>query len=383
MVKHNKLTPPPPRTDTLAPRTHAKRYDNLDFLKFIAIFLVICRHSTILPSNFLQAKSPESFVGYAIQIFLEGVPIFVMISGFLLLPKKIDIRKYFGKIKKMFLLIVIWCLLYSICLRFLHGDTLNLRVVILDFLNLKSVGPIHQSGFLWYLQSLIGIYILLPILGYIFSNNKKIYHYLTIVIILCSAGITTIMLFVNPLASLLGMKELPTAIKTFLSAYTPLKGVSFLSFFLVGGEIYLFRDCLKTQKAKKYAYITLITSIVVCITYGIVSAFIDPKLYNNYFVYDSIFMLIILVSLYTITQDYKKKSFFSKLFCSIGQNSLGIYLLHIFIIQVFGILQIRNFALQIPWGIGVLLENIIILLIAYFMTKILAKIPYIRKSITM
>ncbi len=334
-------------------------------------------HNLFLPTNFLQANTPESFVGYSIRIFLEGVPIFVAISGFLLLPRETQGKKILLKIKKMLLLIVIWFVLYSISLKLLYGQSLNLRNSILDFLRLNSSNS--QAGFLWYLQSLIGVYLLLPIISYIYRNNQKLYHYLTAIVVICSAGINTVMLLITPIASLLGMKELPSAIQTFMSAYAPLHEVSFLSFFLIGSELYIFRDQLKTQKAKKYALISLIMSIVICIAYGITIAFINPGLYKEKFVYGSMPMLIILASIYTLTQNFQKNGRISRFICQIGENSLGIYLLHFFIIHICRFFGITTFLSQAPWGIGVFFENIAILMIAYMVTILLKRIPCIQK----
>lgn len=296
--------------------------------------------------------------------------------------EKLILKKLFTKIWKIFILILVWSIFYFISLRLLYNDQINFRIIALDFLNLNT-RAIHQSGFLWYLQSLIGIYLLLPVLSYVFIHNKRIYHYLTVIVVICSAGSAAITMIANPIAALLGMKELPKAIQAFLSVYAPLRNVSFLSFFLVGREIYLLRDRLHTLKAKKYAYLSLIASILICIAYGIATAFINPNLYSNYFVYGSIFMLIIIISLYTITQDYHQKGHPSKLVCSIGKNTLGIYLLHVFIIQILSVSGVTSFLLKTPWGIGVFCENIIILLITYLLTLALTRIPYIRKLVTL
>lgn len=79
-------------------KTNVKRYAYIDLIKTIAIIMVIILHSGLLKTDFIMLKSGRSMIQFAVRIISEGVPLFVMVNGFLILHKdKFELKKHLKK----------------------------------------------------------------------------------------------------------------------------------------------------------------------------------------------------------------------------------------------------------------------------------------------
>lgn len=92
----------------------------LDVVRFVAMFTVVCCHSAIR-FNFYPGEPPANidqikFWGAAYGSFLRPcVPLFVMITGALLLPLKDDTSVFYKKrISRVFWPFLIWSVLYNL-----------------------------------------------------------------------------------------------------------------------------------------------------------------------------------------------------------------------------------------------------------------------------
>lgn len=159
----------------------------LDVVRFVAMFTVVCCHCSD-PFNFYAGEPPANigeikFWGAAWGAFLRPcVPLFVMITGALLLPVKGDTSLFYKKrISRVFWPFLIWSVLYNLFpwITGLLGLDPN---IILDFFPYSgeeatrqslsvSLGYISQIPFnfslldvhMWYIYLLIGLYLYMPI----------------------------------------------------------------------------------------------------------------------------------------------------------------------------------------------------------------------------
>ena len=143
---------------------------HLDFLRIIAIWLVIFNH-TSWRGFMLFSVSRESvlFPFYLfVSIFCKiAVPIFFMISGALLLQREESIETLYKKrIAKFIIVLILISFVY-----FWHQGRL------VAAFNLKeSLTEIYRSNVavgLWYLYSYIGILVMLPLLRVLARGMKK------------------------------------------------------------------------------------------------------------------------------------------------------------------------------------------------------------------
>ena len=158
----------------------------LDVVRFIAMFTVVCCHCTD-PFNFYPGTAPnigEIKLWGAIygSVLRPCVPLFVMITGALLLPVRGDASTFYNKrIGRVFWPFLIWSVIYNL-FPWITGLLGVAPEVILDFFPYSgeevmrqsldvSLGYIAQMPFnfslldvhMWYIYLLIGLYLYLPV----------------------------------------------------------------------------------------------------------------------------------------------------------------------------------------------------------------------------
>lgn len=158
----------------------------LDVVRFIAMFTVVCCHCTD-PFNFYPGTAPnigEIKLWGAIygSVLRPCVPLFVMITGALLLPVRGDTSTFYKKrIPRVFYPFLIWSVLYNLFPWITGLLGLNPQI-ILDFFPYAGEEVMQQSFsvslkyilmipfnfsilavHMWYIYLLIGLYLYLPV----------------------------------------------------------------------------------------------------------------------------------------------------------------------------------------------------------------------------
>ena len=186
----------------------------LDVVRLIAMFTVVCCHCTD-PFNFYPGDSPIigdiKFWGAAYGAFLRPcVPLFVMITGALLLPVREETSVFYKKrILRVFWPFLIWSVIYNLFPWF--TGLLGLRPeLILDFFPYSGEEVTHQSlsvsldyiaqipfnfslldVHMWYIYLLIGLYLYLPIFSaWVEKASEKAKLWLLVGVLPCSSLIT-------------------------------------------------------------------------------------------------------------------------------------------------------------------------------------------------
>lgn len=126
-----------------------------DFLRAFAIFAVIlCHVDGIIGYSFWNLK--VALPGLLTTIALTGVPIFLMLSGALLLNKEYSLKEFFKKRFSRIIYPFIFWMAISIFIGILY-----LRWTNIDALNVFFGITSHT----WYIWVLIGIYLVIPIIN--------------------------------------------------------------------------------------------------------------------------------------------------------------------------------------------------------------------------
>lgn len=148
----------------------------LDILRVFACYLVIHQHASeffYIGENAAVVTGDNTFrIGIMTSLARISVPLFVMISGYLLLPKKTTTEEF---LKKRFTRIlypfIVWCILYAVYYVFTKDETWTQALI--HIINI----PVNfgvEVGHLWYIYMLIGLYLLVPILSpWLNSCTKK------------------------------------------------------------------------------------------------------------------------------------------------------------------------------------------------------------------
>lgn len=320
---------------------------SIDLLRIVACIMVICIHTA---STNLWYTLPVQSISWKVMHFYDffcrsSVPIFFMISGALFLSKKeMSIKKIYSKyILRLFVIYVVFEVLYAID----SSKSLNPQ----NFIPHMLISKQH----LWYLRSIIGVYIGIPILKKI-SENKKILEY-SLILFFCF-GIFLPSL--NEISYILGSNSL-----RFINNFN-ITTFSYAGYFLLG--YYLSQNNIIKYKKRTLFIMFILTNGV----FSILSSY-----YGTNAVFYSYFSLSTFLGAIFLFQIFKNLKLnlsnkITKIIEFVSSNTLGIYLVHIYILEHF--ISITGFDLTSNTIIKLPLVIIIVFTTSFILTSLFKKI---------
>ncbi len=147
----------------------------IDFMRFIATFLVVLAHVDVWGGGPLWAQK----IYYTLS--RNGVPLFFMMSGYLLLSKDEDLWTFFKKRgSKILIPFLVWSILYDLYNTQAFATTgLTLEAIFKMWVRILR-GP--RAAHLWFFYALIGLYLFTPILRLfvVRARNADILYYIVL-----------------------------------------------------------------------------------------------------------------------------------------------------------------------------------------------------------
>ncbi len=353
-----------------------KRYDNLDLLKVIAILYVLILHTNVLNYTIFPSYTVVSVIHYFIRLLSEGVPVFVLVNGFLLFGKDtLDIKKHFKKIIKLVILFFVWSLI-MVFIKSYNVEKLTFLSVADYVLLTKSATK--YTGVLWFIQNLAGIYLLFPVLKLVFDKNYSLFKYLFGIVCFFTVGIGFIN-FVLEYVSFIYPNESWNDITFFLGRYCPIGSGPFMLFFMLGGIIFKNKDAILKKRLLLivFGFVSLLAVGGLCIFYS----YTFETLYNPGFCYCFIFTPFILLGTYSLSTFYvvKDNHIINSIIKSISTNTFGVFFLHTIVIDIVD--RFREWP-ELPF-IGRWYYFIGVLIISWGMSVIIKKMPLVKGLITL
>ncbi len=312
-----------------------ERNYNYDIMRVLACIMIICMHAPMpnLNANGIILSTISYFTA-------PGLCLFFVISGSLLLPIKTDTTTFLKRrLGKVIMPTLVFTILYII-LNCINGEQQNI---------LKTICSIPFSaqghGVLWFMYTLIGLYLVAPIISkWLDSASKREVelYFLLWVITLC---FPILKLFV-------GINEGNTGVLYYFSGY--------IGYFILGYYLKKYPESISLKKL----IIPDIIAIIAPIAFKVMHIEID---FYSMFWYLSIFVALLCTTIYVLINKIKikKRGGIVEL---ISNLSFGIYLIHIAVMRFFiweldFIININNYILQ--WITVVVLTFIISCSIAY------------------
>lgn len=170
--------------------TTKQRIIYLDFLKVIAIFLMVANHcvDNVTPAE--RALPWYNLWGSVYNSFTRpAIPLFMMVTGILLLPTKMDMGSFYKKrLSRVLIPFLVWSVLYNLFPWFtglLNCDPETIHVFFKwadtsqafgDALRNILMIPFNFSAFavqMWYVYLLIGIYLYIPVFSAWVEKSDK------------------------------------------------------------------------------------------------------------------------------------------------------------------------------------------------------------------
>ena len=334
----------------------------IERLRSLAIVLVILIHVVALPIQTWKGDIGYEFSLYTLSYTIGclGVPIFLMISGNLLLNpcRKIKIEKVYKKMIPKILFPLLGLGTVFACME-IYFETRSISFGMLFEAFVRVING-KSWNHLWYLYMIIGIYMFTPILKFLSEElSEKMYIYFTI-ILLCLG-------YVVP--------SLNAIFRTSISVNAPLPLCHMASFWL-GFVVDKYKENKKINVCMDFIGII---SLIVIIFWGIFSQRYGQEAYLIIANYDNIFVIGAATYIYRFVQknfNYNN----SKLITSVAECSFGIYLLHPVVMNIlYKVIKISPVQLN-PWY-SILLFVLALLVPTWAIVWILKKIPWIREYI--
>lgn len=339
----------------------------VDLVRVIAIFFVVLGHtSESVTDHWNRIPLFDWMSGNVYSSFVRlCIPMFFMISGFLLLGKEEPLWDFFRKrFRRIIIPLVAWSVIYLLVSQDYSNYTL--------FNAVKSIaktifmGPAYYH--LWYLYSLIPIYLFIPVLR-VFTKGASqtmIWYF----IFLCFFSATIL----QPIERLIGFNS----------------GVNFTFAPEYIGLILLGRQFGKMRFSPKW----IITSVIVLIASSIYTIYVTyaltieaGKLDGFYYSNNGINLILAGICAFIIIKTIGElpsllsNSAMINFFTHLSKAGFGIYLIHILILVglqkgAFGF-TLSAYTLQPIYAIPIL--AIVVFMASFVIIEIIQKIPILRE----
>ncbi len=341
-----------------------------DFIHAIAILMVIFVHTSSFPYSIpggpITSTTVENWFTSDIfgAIGYLGVPIFVMLSGALLLdhekadePMRVFYKKRFNRIG---LPLVFWSLFFFLWNYSVHGQPFSLFDVEQGILT-------GSYPILWFLYLLVGLYLATPILRVLVKHIDRRKFTLLIALWFIGTSITPII----------------HAFTDF--SYNPLMFVftDWVGYYFLG--IYLLNT--KLRGTIVYPLLALGLSIAVLGDWFITATLGQAQtgFFHGYLSFD---MIIASAATFLILVNIPKTSIdngdgiLTRIMHWIGKNTLPLYLLHIIVLEA---IQLGFLGFRFPYTGIIFIDSPVLFVMALTMSSViiylLKKVPYVGRII--
>lgn len=320
-----------------------KRIISFDIARSIAIICVILCHaveyrqfSLINSGNFIV--SIFSYLTYTTLFLIGrlGVPVFLMLTGALLINTKKEIKLFQFYKKKLFPLVItteIWIIINYFFDVIFFQSGFEIHILLRQMLFFQDAGS--RLGHMWYMLMIIGVYIVIPLINYIVLHVRKRDLFIIVLLSFLPYLINIFSLFfeftlnISPIA--------------FGLDFTPLGGV-FLAYVIIGYIIYN----LKLYRFKKIIMIISLFSFLFIVLLQTCLFKLGLTNYNIILWYTDPFILIVTIGLFYLfcsKKNMSTQSFCQSFFYQISIKSFAIYFIHypvlIILYQLFEYLPIN------------------------------------------
>ena len=334
-----------------------KRILYLDIIKVLALFFVIFNHcDDILISSRMHIRIIHNSLFYLSK---SAVPLFLMVSGILLMDKNDSMPKLIKRIIRILIPLIIITIIWTMT----HAKDINI---------LKMLNPFDVNYFpywLWYLQAIILVYILLPLIRKItLKYQKSSIEWKKYKIVIITT--TTLFAIAFTIYNIIFKKDM-----MIITNLLPMPILYFIYGYILSKEKI-------SKKVKNISIISLLLTLSI-------PTFIATKLMllkQSYFFLDdyrNIYTFIITTTLFIIIkyyfENYNKENIFTKIITHLSNNSYGIYLLHVFVIEYLLNTPFMKELIEFNKLEAIFELIILVVIILDIIVSILKRIPGIKK----
>jgi len=347
-------------------RENKDRLIGLDLLKIVSAFMIAVIHASSGVFNNHELGSlvwKEGLILNAVTRF--AVPVFLMISGALLLGRKISLDKAIRKAIIAGIALFVWSFAFILTKKILWNDGNVIHDTLMIFFN-KRV-----SGHLWYGYLLIWIYLFSPILNIMYESlSNKIRIYFIILGLLIPSAIDSVIYYFS-----LDVQILQNSFFIYMN-------LGYISVLFMGRMIYENKEGISLILGGISSVIGLVLTIL--LTEGIsrrlgVSThtfFSELEIGNVMYAFG--------IMLLGCKLSWKgDNTFIKKIIIKVSELAMGIYFSHALVMWLIGdTISFRGITFKIDNSVPeCLLFVVIIFVTTIIMIAPLANIPYLKKLV--
>lgn len=332
---------------------NSKRMVWIDLLKILACFLVIINHCIGNIFNFSKEINTTIFYCINFSLCKIAVPIFIMITGALLLNKNSNYRDMLKKILR----IIIPLLLLSYII-YIKNNDFNIINFVKSFLKEPVIYPY------WYLYMLISLYLVTPFIQKMIANfnNKDFICFILVCLIFPLLFETSFKIFNYSISNMF-----------YICVFSKIIGIYVLGYFLSTCNI-----------KKMYKNISIISFIMLMILYFLTFYIPYIKVGQISYLFDNYDCLFAVIGgaciFYLFRYIFKKENYkYFKIISIVSSCTFGIYLFHYLFINTILRIDIIQLVFKYNLYLGIYLLEIIAFLVSFIITYLLKQIPYIKK----
>lgn len=337
----------------------------LDVIRVISIFLVIVIHtSAYIVIDWGNVSTTRWMIANIYDsVSRVSVPLFIMISGSLILDKHDDLINFF--IKRLSRIILPWIFWGTILLFF------NQYFGIINIANKNPISVLLENYFggFWFMPMLLGLYVITPIIKLFVNNAKKIdfiYFF-------------SLWFFIVAI--------IPTLNRDFgvsINLSTPI-WINYLGYYI--GGYYMVKKIPKKIHLAHYAKIIYSISLVITILGTFLQTLNNNSFVDSFYNYVSIPTILMSFSIFEILKNYFKNIRVSikteKLINFLALQSFGVFLSHFMILKLFeyGYFGYKLSASSFNPILSIPIISIVVLFFCSLIIFMIKKIPLIKNFV--
>ncbi|KAI9135305.1 acyltransferase [Acaryochloris sp. CCMEE 5410] len=357
-----------------------------DALKTISIFLVCIYHYNALNLDIINNPGLGVYINYLFYgLSSMAVPLFFMVNGALLLNRPYRLGKHIKKTIYLYILLNLWSLISLALFIPIDGATYSIKEFVSAWFLLK----VHVSNHLWFLQALISVYLLFPVIKAVYDleDNKLTLKILCFVVFIFSFGSLFLHTILNVAETVLGFNYINSNSFNFFPGLNPFNQYAYTYIYFILGGILSAQfspdkiGAKRTISLRKKSLFSFLLAWVSLFLYGVMTTVSSQSFYDT--VWNGYYSMMTLVMSAACFYFLSSLSYGNKLlnsvFVVVGTSTFGIYLLHRFV----GAVSIKYFQ-NIPFSTNLfpnLLYCLGVVAVTLLAVQVLKAIPLFRKTV--
>ena len=357
------------------------RITYIDWLETMAIFLVVCCHYAITAGEGVWQN-----VIFQLCTTI-AVPVFFMVNGSLLLNHSFDLKKHIIKTAFFIIATVLWKLIYLITVYYTMGFEFA-SIEPLDLFNYFCGANLYEpyipAEHFWYMYSLIGIYLIFPVIKALYDSKfRNVYKYFMILIFVFFFLFSEVNEIMTYLAETYNIPQYMT--ETFSYTMLPLGyNIGYLFYFMLGpymhSKFYEQKDRFDTKHRIIMFLIMYLSFMLILIQKIYQEGTLDGEWVSLNCSYTRVTTCVMACAAYAFfaSLEYKNKVM-NSFNAFISKRTMNIYCLHMLLCYLY---EKLIYAVS-PWqSIGLhIVKTIVIIAVSLIITEPFTWVPGVNKAL--